>query len=159
LEQHDNCGAINIKELSKTINKEKADIGFAFDGDGDRLVLVDRNGQILWGDQILAILSKEVLEENPGAIVIADVKSSEALFEEIKKLGGQPRMARTGHSIIKQEMVNTQAMLAGEMSGHIFFADKYFGFDDALYAAVRLLGVVSRSGKKMCPLISPANIA
>ncbi len=139
----------NLVSLIDTVKEKKCDLGFAFDGDGDRVGLVDELGQILWGDQILAILSKEVLEENPGAIVIADVKSSEALFEEIKKLGGQPRMARTGHSIIKQEMVNTQAMLAGEMSGHIFFADKYFGFDDALYAAVRLLGVVSRSGKPL----------
>jgi len=139
----------NLLPLIDTVKKKKCDLGFAFDGDGDRIGLVDERGQVLWGDQILAILSKEVLEENPGATIIADVKASEALFEEIKKLGGKPKMVKTGHSIIKQEMVNVRAMLAGEMSGHIFFADKYFGFDDALYAAVRLLGIVSRSEKPL----------
>jgi len=139
----------NLSDLVSTVKEQKCDLGFAFDGDGDRIGVIDKHGQILWGDQILAILAKEVLEQNPGATVIADVKASEVLFDEVKKLGGKLKMVRTGHSIIKQEMVNTKAMLAGEMSGHIFFADKYFGFDDALYAAVRLLGIVSRSGEPL----------
>ena len=131
--------AANLVQLQDTVRAHGCDLGIAFDGDGDRIGVVDGRGRILWGDQILAVLAREVLAENPGATVIADVKSSQALFDEITRLGGQPLMWRTGHSLIKSKMAEVGAPLAGEMTGHIFFADRYYGFDDALYAAVRLL--------------------
>lgn len=116
-----------------------ADLGIAFDGDGDRIGVVDGLGRIVWGDQILLMLARGVLAERPGATIIADVKASQALFDGVAALGGAPLMWKTGHSLIKAKMKETGAPLAGEMSGHVFFADKYYGFDDALYAAVRLL--------------------
>ena len=131
--------AANLVQLQAAVDAEGCDLGIAFDGDGDRIGVVDGRGRILWGDQILAVLAREVLAENPGATVIADVKSSQALFDEIARLGGRPLMWRTGHSLIKSKMAEVGAPLAGEMTGHIFFADRYYGFDDALYAAVRLL--------------------
>jgi len=134
----------NLRQLQETVARERCDLGFAFDGDGDRIGVVDDTGAILWGDQILVFLAEEVLAERPGATIIADVKASQVLFDEIAKAGGRPLMWRTGHSLIKAKMAEIGAPLAGEMSGHIFFADRYYGFDDALYAAVRILGVVSR---------------
>ena len=131
---------------------EKADLGIAFDGDGDRIGVVDGKGRILWGDQLMVLFAWEVLAEHPGATVIADVKASQVLFDEIKRAGGAPLMWRTGHSVIKAKMAETSAPLAGEMSGHIFFADRYFGFDDALYAAVRILGIVSRAEKSLAEM-------
>jgi phosphomannomutase len=116
----------------------------AFDGDADRLGVVDDEGEILFGDQILAILARDVLARRPGATIIADVKASQALFDEIARAGGVPLMWKTGHSLVKAKMAETGAPLAGEMSGHIFYADKWYGFDDGIYAAVRLLGVVAR---------------
>ena len=134
----------NLVDLQAKVAVEKADLGIAFDGDGDRIGVVDGQGRILWGDQLLVLLAREVLADMPGATVIADVKASQVLFDEIARAGGKPLMWRTGHSLIKAKMAETGAPLAGEMSGHIFFADRYYGFDDALYAAVRLLGIVSR---------------
>jgi len=142
----------NLVDLIATVKKENCDLGIAFDGDGDRIGVVDDEGEILWGDQLLMLYAADILRENPGATIIADVKASGALFEEITRLGGKPLMWKTGHSLIKSKMAETKAPLAGEMSGHIFFADKYYGYDDALYAAVRLLGVASRSGKKLSDL-------
>ncbi|MDY0884258.1 phosphoglucomutase/phosphomannomutase PgmG [Dongia soli] len=133
-----------LHDLIETVRREKADVGLAFDGDGDRLGVVDAQGRILWGDQILQILAEDVLKSHPGATIIADVKSSQTLFDEIKRLGGCPLMWKTGHSLIKTKMAETGAPLAGEMSGHLFFADRWGGFDDGLYAAVRFLGVVAR---------------
>jgi phosphomannomutase len=134
----------NLRQLIDTVKKEKCDIGIAFDGDGDRIGAVDDTGEIIFGDQLLMLFAREVLAEMPGATVIADVKASEALFDEVRKLGGEALMWKTGHSLIKAKMAQTRAPLAGEMSGHIFFADRYYGFDDAVYAAVRLAGLVSR---------------
>jgi len=142
----------NLVQLIDTVRAEKCDLGIAFDGDGDRIGVVDDEGEILWGDQLLMLYAADILREKPGATIIADVKASGALFEEVARLGGTPLMWKTGHSLIKSKMAETGAPLAGEMSGHIFFADKYFGYDDALYAAVRLLGVASRSGKKLSDL-------
>jgi len=142
----------NLIDLIAKVKAEKCDLGIAFDGDGDRIGVVDDEGEILWGDQLLMIYAADILKERPGATIIADVKASGALFEEVERLGGMPLMWKTGHSLIKSKMAETKAPLAGEMSGHIFFADKYFGYDDALYAAVRLLGVVSKSGKKLSDL-------
>ena len=115
----------------------KADIGIAFDGDADRIGAVDDSGEILFGDQLMVVLARDVLREQPGATIISDVKASQVLFDEIARAGGKPLMWRTGHSLIKAKMAEIGAPLAGEMSGHIFFADKWYGFDDALYAAVR----------------------
>ncbi|TPW34804.1 phosphoglucomutase/phosphomannomutase PgmG [Oecophyllibacter saccharovorans] len=134
----------NLQDLIAEVRKQGADFGVAFDGDADRIGIVDNKGEILWGDQILAMLARDVLRDNPGATIIADVKASQVLFDEVDRAGGEPLMWKTGHSLIKSKMAETGSPLAGEMSGHIFFADKWFGFDDALYAAVRALGVVSR---------------
>ncbi|WP_342628886.1 phosphomannomutase/phosphoglucomutase [Nguyenibacter vanlangensis] len=136
--------AKNLEQLIDTVRRTGADIGLAFDGDADRVGVVDDKGEILWGDQILVILARDVLRTHPGATIIADVKASQVLFDEVAKAGGKPLMWRTGHSLIKSKMAETASPLAGEMSGHIFFADKWYGFDDALYAAVRLLGIVAR---------------
>jgi phosphomannomutase len=129
----------NLTQLIDTVIAEKCDIGIAFDGDGDRVGVVDGKGRILWGDQIMVLLAEDVLARHPGATIIADVKASQVLFDEIARMGGTPLMWRTGHSLIKAKMAEIGAPLAGEMSGHIFIADGYFGFDDALYAALRLL--------------------
>jgi phosphomannomutase len=139
----------NLKQLIETVISSKADLGIAFDGDGDRIGVVDSNGRILFGDQIMMIFSEDVLKANPAATIIADVKASQCLFDKISICGGVPLMWRTGHSLIKTKMKEINSPLAGEMSGHIFFADKYFGFDDALYAAVRLLKILANSNKSL----------
>tara|TARA_B100000886_G_scaffold335767_1_gene293373 strand:- start:13295 stop:14674 length:1380 start_codon:yes stop_codon:yes gene_type:complete len=128
-----------LRQLQMEVCQSECDLGFAFDGDGDRLGVVDGKGRIIWGDQLMVFFAADVLKENPGAKIIADVKASQILFDEIARMGGKPVMWRTGHSVIKSHMAEIGAPLAGEMSGHIFFADKWFGFDDGLYAAVRLL--------------------
>ena len=135
--------AENLAQLIEAVRAGGCDLGIAFDGDGDRIGVVDGRGRILWGDQLMAILAADVLRDHPGATIIADVKASQVLFDEIARLGGKPLMWRTGHSLIKSKMAETGAPLAGEMSGHIFFADRFYGFDDALYAAVRLLSIVA----------------
>jgi len=142
----------NLVQLQETVAADGLDLGIAFDGDGDRLGVVDGKGRILWGDQLIAILARDVLARLPGATIIADVKASQVLFDEVARLGGRPLMWKTGHSLIKSKMAETKAPLAGEMSGHIFFADRYYGFDDALYAAVRLLSLVAGSGKSLAQL-------
>jgi phosphomannomutase len=134
----------NLVELIAEVRGRKADIGIAFDGDADRIGLVDDKGEIMFGDQLMVLLARDVLKEHPGATIIADVKASQVLFDEIAKAGGSPLMWKTGHSLIKSKMAETGSPLAGEMSGHIFFADRWYGFDDALYAAVRTLGIIAR---------------
>lgn len=141
-----------LEQLREAVLAHNCDLGIAFDGDGDRIGVLDGKGRILWGDQFLVFLAKEVLRDKPGATIIADVKASQVLFDEIARMGGVPLMGRTGHSLIKAQMVETGAPLAGEMSGHIFFADHYYGYDDALYAAVRLLNVVAREGVSLAEL-------
>ncbi|MCA1956227.1 phosphoglucomutase/phosphomannomutase PgmG [Zymomonas sp.] len=136
----------NLADLKALVKKEKLDFGFAFDGDADRIGAVDSEGHVIWGDQILAILSAPVLKRHPGGTIIADVKASQALFDRVAELGGKPLMGRTGHSLIKTLMKETHSPLAGEMSGHIFFADQWFGFDDGIYAAVRMIGAVHQMG-------------
>ena len=139
----------NLEQIIAHVRAEGADLGIAFDGDADRIGVVDDTGEILFGDQILIVLARDVLKTHPGATIIADVKASQVLFDEIARAGGVPKMWKTGHSLIKSEMAATGSPLAGEMSGHVFFADKWYGFDDALYAAVRLLGIVARMGGKL----------
>ncbi len=133
----------NMEDLSRKTVALKADLGIGYDGDADRLGVVDDRGRLLFGDQIMMILIREVLEKNPGAKIISDVKASKFLFEEIKKLGGIPIMWKTGHSFIKKKMREEGALLAGEMSGHIFYNDRYYGFDDAIYASARLVEYLS----------------
>jgi phosphomannomutase len=139
----------NLVQLIDAVAREKADLGVAFDGDGDRIGLVDDEGHILFGDQLMVVLARDVLRQKPGGIIIADVKASQVLFDEIAKAGGQPLMWKTGHSLIKAKMAEIGSPLAGEMSGHIFFADRWYGFDDALYSAVRLLGIVARADRPL----------
>ena len=141
--------AENLRDLQKAVHDHKADFGVAFDGDADRIGAVDGQGRILAGDQLLAVYATEVLKDHPGATIIADVKASQILFDHVAACGGKPLMWKTGHSLIKVKMAETKSPLAGEMSGHIFFADKYYGFDDALYCAVRLLSLVSASGQSL----------
>lgn len=142
----------NLADLRKLVAEKKLDFGLAFDGDGDRLGAIDGEGRIVWGDQILAILAEPVLKAEPGATIIADVKASQALYDRIAELGGTPLMWKTGHSLIKTKMKETHAPLAGEMSGHIFFAQDYYGFDDAIYSAVRLIRAVSALGGSLTAL-------
>src|SRR6185503_8836586 len=144
----------NLADLKALVADKGLDFGLAFDGDGDRIGAVDGEGRVVWGDQLLAILAEPVLEAVPGGTVIADVKASQALFDRVAELGGKPCMWKTGHSLIKSKMKETGAPLAGEMSGHIFFAHEYYGFDDALYAAVRLIRAVTKLGGSLTELRS-----
>ena len=142
----------NLVDLKRLVADKGLDFGFAFDGDADRIGAVDAKGRVIWGDQLLIILAAPVLKELPGATIIADVKASQTLFERIAEMGGNPLMWKTGHSLIKSKMKETHAPLAGEMSGHIFFKHEWYGFDDALYAAVRTIRAVSASGKSLTEL-------
>ena len=142
----------NLEQIIALVRGRSLDLGIAFDGDGDRIGVVDGEGRVLWGDQIIALLARGVLSDVPGATIIADVKASQALFDEIARLGGEPLMWRTGHSCIKDKMAEVGAPLAGEMSGHIFFGDRWFGVDDALYAALRLLAVLEMEGASLAAL-------
>ncbi len=139
----------NLEDLKRLVAEKNLDFGLAFDGDGDRIGAIDGTGRVIWGDQLLSILAEPVLKELPGATIIADVKASQALYDRIAELGGTPLMWKTGHSLIKTKMKETDSPLAGEMSGHIFFAHNYYGFDDAPYAAVRLISAAHSIGKSM----------
>ncbi len=142
----------NLADLKALVAEKKLDFGVAFDGDGDRIGAVDGKGRVIWGDQLLSIYAEDLLKMVPGAMIIADVKASRALFDHVAQCGGQPLMWKTGHSLIKSKMKETGAPLAGEMSGHIFFAHRYYGFDDALYAAVRLIAASARLGRSVTEL-------
>ena len=143
----------NLKDLINAVQKEKLDLGIGFDGDGDRIGVVDENGNIIWGDMLLTIFARDVLKTIPGAKIIGEVKCSTRLFKEIEKHGGRPIMWKAGHSLIKHKMKVDGAVLGGEMSGHIFFGDKFFGYDDAVYAALRLLEIISNTGKSVSELL------
>ena len=142
----------NLLQLQQLVAMGAHHVGIALDGDGDRIGVIDDAGRIIWADLLMALLARDVLSSQPGATVIADVKSSQTLFDEIARLGGIPVMWRTGHSLIKAKMAELKAPLGGEMSGHLFFADRYYGFDDAMYAAVRLLNVIEAAGKSLSEL-------
>jgi phosphomannomutase / phosphoglucomutase len=139
----------NLKQLQDKVRETNADLGIAFDGDSDRIGAVDENGEVIYGDMLLLIYGREILTRKPGATFIGEVKCSQVLYDELARLGGNPIMYKTGHSLIKAKMKEEHAELAGEMSGHMFFADRYFGYDDALYAACRLIEIVARSGKPL----------
>jgi phosphomannomutase len=143
----------NLEDLKQLVLGKQLDFGIAFDGDGDRIGAVDGRGRVIWGDQLLMILAEPVLKANPGATLIADVKASEKFFDRVAELGGKPLMWKTGHSLIKSKMKETGAPLAGEMSGHIFFKHRWYGFDDALYAAVRLIEAVSDTGRSLTQIM------
>jgi phosphomannomutase/phosphoglucomutase len=146
--------AANMTDLIDLVVKERLDLGLAFDGDGDRLGVVDRNGSLIFGDQMMILFSRDILSRKPGSTFISEVKCSQTLYDDIEKNGGHALMWKTGHSLIKKKMKEVQAELAGEMSGHLFFADRYFGFDDALYAALRLLEILAGTGKSIGELLS-----
>ncbi len=139
----------NLEDMKKKVLETGADLGIAFDGDGDRIGVVDEKAQVIYGDKILLFLARDLLKGHPGATVIGEVKCSHVLYDDIEKHGGRPVMWKTGHSLIKQKMKETGALLAGEMSGHIFFADRYFGFDDATYAALRLAETLSKEDRPL----------
>ena len=142
----------NLADLKKLVAEKGLDFGIAFDGDADRIGAIDGQGRVVWGDQILSILAEPVLRAEPGSTIIADVKASQALYDRIAELGGKPLMWKTGHSLIKVKMKETDSPLAGEMSGHIFFRHEWYGFDDALYAAIRLIGAVRLLGGSLTAL-------
>ena len=144
----------NLEDLQRLVAEKSLDFGVAFDGDGDRIGAVDGQGRIIWGDQLLMIYAEDLLKRRPGATIIADVKASRALFDRVAELGGVPLMWKTGHSLIKSKMKETGSPLAGEMSGHVFFADEYYGYDDALYAGIRLIAAAARLGRSVTELRS-----
>lgn len=144
----------NLQSLIELVLETKADVGLAYDGDADRLGVVTDKGQILWGDELLLLFSRSILKEKPGAAIIGEVKCSQKLYDDIAKNGGRPIMWKAGHSLIKGKMKEEHALLAGEMSGHLFFADRYFGYDDAVYASVRLLEILSKTGLKISELMA-----
>ncbi len=144
----------NLSELISLVKEKKADIGIAFDGDADRIGVVTDKGDVLWGDELLLLFSRFILKTSPGAAIIGEVKCSQKLYDDIEKHGGRPIMWKAGHSLIKSKMKEEKAPLAGEMSGHLFFADRYFGYDDAIYASVRLLEIISTTGKRISEILS-----
>ena len=144
----------NLADVQAAVLQHKADIGIAFDGDGDRIGIVDDMGRIIWGDELMILLARTILAEHPGSTIIGEVKCSQRLFDDIERNGGTSMMERAGHSIIKSRMKETGAVLAGEMSGHIFFADRFYGFDDAAYAGARVLEILSRTDKKLSELFA-----
>jgi len=143
----------NLEDLIDRVKKLRADVGIGYDGDADRLGVVDDLGNIIWGDQLMILFSREILNEKKGATFVAEVKCSQNLFDDIEKHGGKALMWKTGHSLIKEKMKVEKAVLGGEMSGHLFFADRYFGYDDAIYASCRLIELLSKKGKKLSQLL------
>jgi len=144
----------NLKDLIRKVNDSSADLGIAFDGDADRIGVVDRKGKIIWGDQLMIIFSRDLLKRHPGAKIIGEVKCSQVLYDDIRKNGGVPIMWKAGHSLIKGKMKEEGALLAGEMSGHLFFAERYFGYDDAIYAGARLLEILTNEKKELEELLA-----
>ena len=144
----------NLSDLISHVQKTQADLGIAFDGDSDRIGVVTESGDILFGDQLLLLFAQQVLESRPGSVILSEVKASRILYDEVARMGGHPLMWKAGHSLIKAKMKETKAPLAGEMSGHIFFADRYYGYDDALYAGIRLLELLIHQQKSLSELLS-----
>ena len=143
----------NLDDLRKTVTQLGADVGIGYDGDADRIGAIDEQGNILWGDRLLLLFARDVLLERPGSTFISEVKASQHLYDEIEKSGGRGVMWKTGHSVIKSKMKEENAVLAGEMSGHMFFADRYFGFDDAIYASCRLIEILAKTKKPLSSLL------
>jgi phosphomannomutase / phosphoglucomutase len=144
----------NLELLRSTVLEQGLDLGIAFDGDADRIGVIDGRGEVIWGDKLMVIFARAILAKNPGAAIISEVKCSQVMYDDIAAHGGRPIMWRTGHSLIKQKMKEERALLAGEMSGHMFFADKFFGFDDAIYASLRLLEIVADGAEPLHALLA-----
>jgi len=144
----------NMRFAIEAVREHKADLAIAFDGDADRIGVVDEEGRIIWGDQLMIIFARHILKERPGATFIGEVKCSQTLFDDIRHHGGNPIMWKVGHSLIKAKMKETHAAMAGEMSGHIFFADRYFGYDDAIYAGARLIEILSHTDQPLSSQLS-----
>jgi phosphomannomutase/phosphoglucomutase len=143
-----------MQDLIRLVTERKLDLGIGYDGDSDRIGVVDEAGRLVYGDQLMIIFSREILSRKPGATFISEVKCSKTMYDDIAKNGGRPIMWKTGHSLIKKKMKEEKAELAGEMSGHMFFADRYFGYDDAIYASCRLLEILANSGKTISELLA-----
>lgn len=144
----------NVQDLRKAVLQQGCDVGIGYDGDGDRIGVIDNKGNIVWGDRLMVIYWQEILARHPGADVIVEVKCSQALVDEVKRMGGKPQFFKTGHSLIKAKMREINALFTGEMSGHMFFADEFFGFDDAFYAAGRLLRILSHSDQSLADMLA-----
>jgi phosphomannomutase/phosphoglucomutase len=144
----------NLEDLIRTVKETGADVGIGYDGDADRIGAVDERGNILWGDRLMVIFSRDILASRPGSTILSEVKASQSLYDDIQKHGGRPIMWKTGHSLIKAKMKEESAVLAGEMSGHMFFADRYFGYDDAIYASCRLVEILAKTGKPLSSLLA-----
>lgn len=144
----------NLQDLICTVKEKGADVGIGYDGDADRIGAVDEQGNILWGDRLMVVFSRDILAERPGSTILSEVKASQSLYDDIRRHGGRPIMWKTGHSLIKAKMKEESAVLAGEMSGHMFFADRYFGYDDAVYASCRLVEVLAKTGKSLSSLVA-----
>jgi phosphomannomutase/phosphoglucomutase len=144
----------NLQDLMRAVREQKADVGIGYDGDADRIGAVDERGQILWGDRLMVIYARDILERQPGTTFISEVKASQCLYDDIAKRGGRPVMWKTGHSLIKAKMKEESAVLAGEMSGHMFFADRYFGYDDAVYASCRLVEILAKTKRPLSHLVA-----
>ena len=143
-----------MKDLTNKVLETGADLGIAYDGDADRIGVVDDKGKIIWGDQLMVVFARDLLPAHPGAAVISEVKASKVLYDEIAKLGGKPVMWKAGHSLIKKKIREEKALIAGEMSGHIFFADRWFGFDDAIYSSARLLEILAKTPRKLSEMLA-----
>lgn len=139
----------NLRDLIKSVLENRADLGIAFDGDADRMTIIDDRGKIIWGDELLILFAREILRDYPNRAIVTETRCTQTLFDEIKRLGGNSVVSKAGHSIIKAKMRETDSILGGEMSGHIFFADRFFGFDDAAYAGARVLEILSKTEKKL----------
>src|SRR5262249_37153681 len=144
----------NMQHLIERVAATGAELGIAFDGDADRIGVVDDQGRMIWGDELLVLYARDVLARNPGATIVAEVKCSQRLFDDIARRGGNAVMSKAGHSLVKAKMRETGALLGGEMSGHIFFKERWFGFDDGIYAGARLLEILGRSGKPVRELLA-----
>ncbi len=144
----------NMQDLIALVREKKLDVGIGYDGDGDRIGVIDEKGDIIWGDQLMIIFAREILSRKPGATFLSEVKCSQTLYDDIERHGGRAIMWKTGHSLIKEKMKKVQAELAGEMSGHMFFADRYFGYDDAIYTSCRLLEILGETGRALSELLS-----
>jgi len=144
----------NLDDLIQAVKQHKADVGIGYDGDADRIGAIDEQGNVLWGDRLMVVYSRDILAVKPGSTIISEVKASQCLYDDIAKRGGRPIMWKTGHSLIKAKMKSEQAVLAGEMSGHMFFADRYFGYDDAIYASCRLVEILAKTGRSLSSLVA-----
>jgi phosphomannomutase/phosphoglucomutase len=144
----------NMRFAIDAVRENRADLAIAFDGDADRIGVVDEKGRVIWGDQLMVIFARQILKERPGSTIIGEVKCSQTLFDDVQRHGGNPIMWKVGHSLIKDKMKQTGAALAGEMSGHLFFADRYFGYDDAIYAGARLLEILSNVDQPLSGLLA-----